>query len=75
MLEQKKRRTIGYILELVKERLLEYYKKDLNIDPNINSLDNEIYYNHYDFELKSKKLKFRLKKNFVLCVVITNSEI
>lgn len=62
MLEQKKRRTIGYILELVKERLLEYYKKDLNIDPNINSLDNEIYYNHYDFELKSKKLKFNKNK-------------
>lgn len=62
MLEQKKRRTIGYILELVKEKLLEYYKKDLNIDPNINNLNNEIYYNHYDFELKSKKLKFNKNK-------------
>ena len=62
MLEQKKRRTIGYILDLIKEKLLDYYKKDLNIDPNVNSLDNEIYYNHYDFELKSKKLKFNKNK-------------
>ena len=74
MLEQKKRRTIGYIVELVKDKLLEYYKKDLDVDPNINNLNNEIYYNHYNFEIKSKKLKFNKNKISPATQFMTNLE-
>ena len=62
MLEQKKRRIIGYILEKIRDSLLEFYKSDLNIEPNINNLQNEIYYNHYEFESKIKKFKFNKNK-------------
>jgi len=62
MIEQKKRRTIGYIVEEVKNKVIELYKQELNIDPNINNSNNDIYYNHYEFELKLKKLKFNKNK-------------
>ena len=62
MIEQKKRRTIGYILEETKIKVLELYKSELDIDPNINNINNEIYYNHYQFELKLRRLKFNKNK-------------
>ena len=62
MLEQKKRRIIGYILEQIRNNLLEFYKSDLNIEPNVNNLQNEIYYNHYEFESRIKKFKFNKNK-------------
>jgi len=62
MIEQKKRRTIGHIVDEAKKAILESYKKELDVDPNINDLSNEIYYNHYQFEIKSRKLKFNKNK-------------
>jgi 5'-3' exonuclease len=62
MIEQKKRRTIGYILDEVKLKVLELYKSELDIDPNINNTNNDIYYNHYEFELKLRRLRFNKNK-------------
>lgn len=57
-LEQKRRRLIGHIINKSKNLLLEYYKDELNI----NSNNNNIYYNHYQFELNIKKFKFDKNK-------------
>jgi hypothetical protein len=64
MIEQRKRRTIGYIIENVRESLLEYYKKELDIQPTIyaDGSKTDIYYNHYKFEQFIKKLKFNKNK-------------
>jgi len=44
MIEQKKRRTIGFFVEEVNRKILELYRTELDIDPNINNT-NEINYN------------------------------
>ena len=64
MIEQRKRRTIGYIIEKARESLLEYYKTELDIQPTTNKdvEKTEIYYNHYKFEIFIKKLKFNKNK-------------
>lgn len=61
MIQQKIRRTSGYILEEIRKTILELYKKELDIDPNINNKD-DIYYNHYQFEKKIINLKFNKNK-------------
>ena len=64
MVEQKNRRMIGHLIELSREKLLEYYKDELNINPTIykNGPKDDIYYNHYQFEINSKKLRFNKNK-------------
>ena len=74
MIEQKKRRTIGYILEEIKSKLIEHYKKELDIDPNINN-KSDIYYNQYQFELKKKNLKFNKSKISPGTQFMTNLEL
>lgn len=64
MVEQKNRRMIGHLIELSREKLLEFYKDELNINPTIyeNGPKDDIYYNHYQFEIQSKKLRFNKNK-------------
>lgn len=50
MIEQRKRRYIGYIVDKAEENLLEYYKKELDKEGD--------YYNQYNFELYIKSFKF-----------------
>lgn len=57
MIEQKKRRYIGSFNDNVKSTLLEYYKTDLNVDSS-----EQIYYNQYDFENRTKRFKFNKNK-------------
>jgi len=61
MIEQKKRRYISYIIDETKIKVLELYKSELDIDPNINN-NEDIYYNHYEFENKIRRLKFNKNK-------------
>ena len=76
MIEQRKRRTLGYIMEKARESLLEYYKNELDIQPTyINDLNKtDIYYNHYRFELFIKKLKFNKSKISPATQFMTNLE-
>lgn len=55
---------IGHLIELSREKLLEFYKDELNINPTIyeNGPKDDIYYNHYQFEIQSKKLRFNKNK-------------
>lgn len=64
MIEQKNRRMIGHLIELSREKLLELYKDELNINPTIyeNGPKDDIYYNHYQFEKQCKKLRFNKNK-------------
>jgi 5'-3' exonuclease len=73
MIEQRHRRTIGYIVEQVNNKLLEMYKLELDIDPNIN-LNQDIYYNHYQFELYIRRLKFNKNKISPATQFMTNLE-
>lgn len=57
--EQRNRRFMGHIIDNVKEKLLDYYKLELNSMP---SLLDGIYYNHYEFEQTIKTFKFRKGK-------------
>ena len=61
MIEQKKRRTIGHILNEAKKCILDHYKSELDVDPNISE-HNDIYYNHYQFEKISSGFKFNKNK-------------
>lgn len=61
MVEQRKRRFIGLMMDEIKLKVLESYKNDLNIDPNIDKYP-DIYYNHYEFEKKIKNFKFNKSK-------------
>lgn len=75
ILEQKKRRYIGYIIELCKQTLLEFYKKELSKDPNVTeSSDTNIYYNHYNFELDIAKLRFSKSKISPATTFMTNMQ-
>ena len=76
MIEQKKRRTIGYVLNMAKSTILESYKNDLNIDPNQtdNSTHSEIYYNHYRFEKKIINFKFDKNKISPGCQFMSDLE-
>ena len=64
MIEQKKRRTISYIYDMIRDKLISTYKTELDIQPTLydNSPANDIYYNHWEFELFIKKLKFNKNK-------------
>ena len=62
MLEQKHRRTIGYIQQCAEKAILNQFKKELDIEPNINNPNDEIYYNQYQFEKTIQKLKFNKNK-------------
>ena len=73
MIEQRHRRTIGYIIEQVNYLLLETYKTELDLDPNIN-LEQEIYYNQYQFELYVRRLKFNKSKISPSTQFMTNLE-
>lgn len=71
MLEQKKRRFIGYLFSEARDVLLEYYKKDLDID---GTLDKKIYYNHYKFELRAANFRFNRNKISVGTKFMTSLE-
>jgi 5'-3' exonuclease len=77
MIEQKKRRTIGHILSMAKLNILESYKNDLDIEPNQTdqTIEKEIYYNHYKFEKKIINFKFDKNKISPGCAFMTNLQI
>ena len=63
IIEQRKRRTIGHLINQSRNLLVEHYKNELNIQPTLSDSEKtEIYYNHYKFELFIKKLKFDKNK-------------
>ena len=54
ILEQKKRRYIGKLQQLYKQRLIELYKKELDVSSN----NKDIFYNQYIFEHKIQQYMF-----------------
>jgi 5'-3' exonuclease len=73
IIEQRKRRYIGYIIELAKKKLLEFYKNELNVEANVSETsDTNIYYNHYNFELDITKLRFSKSKISPATTFMTN---
>lgn len=58
MCEQRARRYKGEIIEKAKDKLLDLYKNDLDIEAN----NEDIYYNHYNYELYCKFLNFDKNK-------------
>ncbi len=62
IIEQKKRRFIGFLYDSFKNQLLEQYKKDLDIDGSLSSLKSDIYYNHYKFEKVINRFRFNKSK-------------
>ena len=63
IIEQRKRRTIGNLINQARNLLTENYKSELDIQPTLDNSDKtDIYYNHYKFELFIKKLKFDKNK-------------
>ena len=74
MIEQRHRRTIGYIIEQINNKLLEIYKSELDVDPNIN-INQDIYYNQYQFEMYIRKLKFNKSKISPATEFMTNLQL
>ena len=73
IIEQRKRRSIGHIIELAKKKLLEFYKAELSKEPNVSETsDTNIYYNHYNFELDIAKLRFPKSKISPATTFMTN---
>ena len=62
MIEQKKRRTIGYLFEETMKEILELYKKELNVDGSLSTNKSDVYYNHYQFELTTMNFRFLKSK-------------